>query len=82
MCPSRADITAMRSARNTASRTSCVTKMTVLRDRWAGTGNRLAFDEDRALLHGQEPADQVKERALAAAAWTEQCNQLAVAHFE
>ena len=25
----------------------------------AGTGNRLAFDEDRALLHGQEPADQV-----------------------
>src|SRR6516225_2482300 len=33
MCPGRADITAMRSARNTASWTSCVTKMTVLRER-------------------------------------------------
>src|SRR5579883_2089198 len=47
-----------------------------------GAGNRLAFDQDRAGLDRQKAADQIEQCALAAAAWTEQRDELAVAHAE
>src|SRR5947207_9603981 len=45
-----------------------------------GTGNGLLLHHDRAMLDRQEPADEVKERALAAAAWPEERDELAVPH--
>src|SRR5262249_15029202 len=47
-----------------------------------GPGNRLPSDPDRPLLNRKKAADEVQQRALAAAARSEQRDELAVADLQ
>src|SRR3954452_21310147 len=48
----------------------------------AGTGDRLVFHQQLARRDGQEAADHVQERALAAAAGPEQAHELAAPNLQ